>query len=302
MPKKPHPKGLDIARHFHDEWVLPFLKTQFPQLVDRVASVLVGNSQSLGNDDEFSVDHGWGPTLTLLLPGSDMRRFGRRLRRTVNESAPQVWNGAKFEGDLGDQFVVRSLDVWFRQEIGVIHPPKTKAGWSRTRETHLYMLRHSTIFHDPLGEFTIRRDGFQFYPHNVWLDHVRRQLLMVWHHGQYNFTNRMVHRQDFMTTSICLNQFVLATMRLCMLLNGDYAPYWKWLPTEFRKQPNTTRLNGMLDDLLGSGNTTEQTVLVDKISRDIFHRLDEKSLVTETSIKDPNSLATIHDTLEAQMS
>lgn len=67
MPDRIHPKGLDIARHFHDEWVLPFLKARFPKVVDRVACVLVGNSQSLGNDDEFSVDHGWGPTLTLLL-------------------------------------------------------------------------------------------------------------------------------------------------------------------------------------------------------------------------------------------
>ena len=302
MPDRPHPKGLDVAHSFHDEWVLPFLKAQFPKLVNRVATVLVGTSQSLGNDDGLSVDHGWGPTLTFLLPGIDMRRSGRRLRRLANESAPSVWNGAAFVGDPGDQLIVFSIDSWFRQEIGVALPPKTTAGWSRTRQTHLYMLRHSTVFHDPLGEFSKRRDSFHFYPRDVWLGQICTQLLMVWHHGQYNFVNRMVHRQDFITTSICLNQFVLAAMSLCMLLNGDYAPYWKWLPTEFRKQPNTADLAGMLEDLLLSGDTTKQVALIDKISRDIFRRLEEKNLVEDASIDDPNSLAKVHDALEAQIS
>ena len=87
-----------------------------------------------------------------------------------------------------------------------------------------------------------------------------------------------------------------------MLLNGDYAPYWKWLPTEFRKQPNTADLAGMLEDLLLSGDTTKQVALIDKISRDIFRRLEEKNLVEDASIDDPNSLAKVHDALEAQIS
>lgn len=218
----------------------------------------------------------------------------------VNEHAPRVWAGAEFRGDPGDQLSVLSLNAWFRREIGVTHPPKTKVGWSHTRQTHLYMLQHATVFHDPLGEFTARRDGFRFYPHEVWLSQVRAQLLWVWHYGQYNFARRMVHRQDSATTSICLNEFVQATMRLCMLLNGDYAPYWKWLPTEFRKQPNTVHLNVMLDNLLRASETTEQVLLVDGISRDIYHRLDEKGLIANILVDDPNSLSKIHDMLEAQ--
>ena len=300
MTEISHSRGFSIARTFHDEWVKPYLESEFGDLANRVASVLVGNSQSLGNDDDLSKDHGWGPTLKLLLRGSDMPQGGQRLRHALKKDVPRQWDGEEFKDDPEDRVEVVSINVWFRREIGVTHRPKARAGWRRTRQTHLYMLRHSTIVHDPLGDFTERRASFHSYPRDVWLGEVRAQLLMVWHHGQYNFIRRMAQRDDFVTTEICLSQFVQATMKLCMLLNGDFAPYWKWLPTEFRKQPNVASLDGKLERLLRVSDTTERINLVDEVSKDIFRRFADKDLDFDVPIDDTNSLAKIHDVLENQ--
>lgn len=86
-------KGLEVARSFFQEWALPYLEGEYPHLVDRVAALLCGGSQSLGNDDELSRDHGWGPKFSLLLTGDDMRRYGRGLANRINREAPQEWNG-----------------------------------------------------------------------------------------------------------------------------------------------------------------------------------------------------------------
>jgi len=53
-------RGLEISRMFFEEWGLPYIRTQFPQIVDRVAAGLFSGSQSIGADDEvlywFSVN------------------------------------------------------------------------------------------------------------------------------------------------------------------------------------------------------------------------------------------------------
>ena len=62
-------KGMEVARSFFQGWGLPYLRADSPELVERVAAVVCGGSQCLGNDDELSRDHGWGPHLTLILIG-----------------------------------------------------------------------------------------------------------------------------------------------------------------------------------------------------------------------------------------
>ena len=46
--------------------------------------------------------------------------------------------------------------------------------------------------------------------------------------GQYNFS-RMLKRGDKVTAQIYLGRFMVHTLRTLFLLNGQYAPYEKWL-------------------------------------------------------------------------
>ena len=267
-------KGLDIARDFFQEWGLPYLQNQQSHLVGRVAALIFGGSESLRNDDELSRDHNWGPRFELVLTGEDMKRYGRRLARQINQVVPHEWKGFTFRSAKRSSIHVSSINPWFQRTVGCAQPPKKDRGWyGRTREYNLYMLRHATVFHDPLGEFSARRQAFWYYPDYPWLQRVIRETWLIWHFGQYNFRRCLTVRQDPVAISVCIGRFTESVMRLLMLLARDYTPYWKWLAAEFRKLPDVVRIDTWLRDLSKSQDIDTQAHLVDQINDEIHTRL-----------------------------
>ena len=157
-------------------------------------------------------------------------------------------------------------------------------------EPDLYMLRHASIFHDPLGEFTSRRKVFWYYPRGAWLQRLIDETFRVWHYGQYNFLARVTRRNDAIAKTICLGNFTDGVMRLCMLLEEDYTPYWKWLAAEFRKLPNVAKVESALSELSTCQDLDRQASLVESICRDMHKRLVEKRLVSPDPKGHPHPL------------
>ncbi len=60
-------KGLEISREFFFEWGLPWLRREWPDLVDRAAAGRINGSDVIGADDRLSQDHDWGPRFRLWL-------------------------------------------------------------------------------------------------------------------------------------------------------------------------------------------------------------------------------------------
>ena len=265
-------KGLDVARSFFEGWALPYLQTEYPHLVDRVAGVICGKSQCLGHDDELSRDHDWGPQFKLVLTGDDMRRYGRWLSRRINAAAPREWDGHHLL--KGESVEVASLNKWFRKQVNCEKPPLTDWGWySKTRQDNLCMLKRATVFHDPLGEWTARRLAFSTYPDRVWAWLTADEIYSIWHFGQYNFLDRLTHRQDHVAISIALGTFSEAVMRLSMALAHEYSPYWKWVSAEFRRLPNVEILDQWLRQLAVTIDIDDQARLVTAICDELHTRI-----------------------------
>ena len=65
--------GLAISEAYFEEYGMPMLQEQFPELVPCVAAGLFGSeSECFGFDDEISRDHDFDPGFLLLLPGEDV--------------------------------------------------------------------------------------------------------------------------------------------------------------------------------------------------------------------------------------
>ena len=264
-------KGLDISRRFFAEWGLPWLQHEWPHLVDRLAAGRVGGSDIIGADDEWSRDHDWGPRFDLWLTRDDHRRFGRRLRKEINAAAPKEFMGAKFHffGKEKENVNVESIDACFEYNAGRCAPPARARDWFGQRrgkslverESWLYFLRHGEILHDPLGEFTTRRDAFARYPMDVRLKVMQSQCTTLWYVADYKLRLRLVHRVDPYTFHFAVSQTIDAAMRLCFYLNDDYAPHWQWLHHEFGKLPESEALGPILDRFL-AGRTAEQCAAV----------------------------------------
>jgi len=267
-------KGLDIARDFFMHWGLPYLQAEQAHLVDRVAAVICLGSDSLRNDDELSKDHKWGPRFSVLTTGEDMVRHGRRLRKQINEAAPREWKGHVFRWP--DQSIeIESVNHLFGRLVGCTEPPKTPRGWlKRTREESLYMIRHASVFYDPLGEFTRRQKAFWYYPREAWLERIEEERFNVWHFGEYNFLDRLRLRSDPVANTVCLGRFAEGVMRLLMLLAKDYTPYWKWLAAEFRKMTGVDRLDSLLVELAQTQDIDTQADLVSSICKEAYAQLD----------------------------
>lgn len=283
-------RGLEISRRFFYEWGLPYLRAEFTTLVDRIAVGRVGGSDIIGADDEYSRDHDWGPRFDLFLTREDYRSWGQDLERTINSSAPETFLGYRhhFFGDPKPPISVDSIDGCVLYHTGKAYPPQNAREWFLRRgkyksvvehESWLYFLKHAPVFYDPLGEFTLRQQMFAHYPRDVRIRLIADLCLGIWAAGEYKFCNRHIHRKDPVAIQICLGQFVYDVMRLCFLINDDYAPHEVWIHHEFNKLPEAKTLDPELRNLVMSDNLQEQRELVLQICAYLRWRLHQAGLV-----------------------
>jgi hypothetical protein len=287
-------KGVEVARRFFAEWGHPFLQEHFPELVERAAAGLFRGSQVLGADDALSRDHGWGPMFLLLLTEEDYAAHGQAVAQALIEAAPQEWLGYSFYGPPPN-IEVSSVDRYLEHWLGFAHPPAQWRRWlggtsSGAREYELYLIRHGHVFSDPVGEFSARRRALAQYPRLARLQRVSDELFNVWHYGQYNFLDRLLVRQDPLAVQIALGHFIEAILRLCLLMEGDYTPYWKWLAFAFSKCPSAAWLDDPLRQLSQGGDLKKQGELVREVCAVIHKMLDAAGLASEDLNVHPHPL------------
>jgi hypothetical protein len=88
----PAMSGLELARRFYVEAVLPIVEATFPGLVHSAARIGRG-SEVLGFDDRVSRDHDWGPRLEFFLAPADRDRCAGRLVDALAEDLPSNFLG-----------------------------------------------------------------------------------------------------------------------------------------------------------------------------------------------------------------
>ena len=120
---------------------------------------------------------------------------------------------------LGD-YVRAELGVDPLQGFGV-------ADWLATPTQRLLEFTSGEVFSDSVGELTALRDKLSWYPHDVWL------LVMA---GQWrrvaqleHFVGRTGSRADDLGSRVIAASLVRDLMRLALLQDRRYPPYWKWL-------------------------------------------------------------------------
>lgn len=282
-------KGLDVARAFFFEWGLPELERQFPELVARVASGKILGSDVLGADDAISRDHNWGPQFWLFLTDVDYTQCGPELSERMNATAPNPWQGYRLAGAGDKAVIVTSIPIFIKGLTGLDKPPQTPRDWipvstqtplALPGESNLYFLRHGAIFQDPMGELSTWREALHKYPSDIWLRRLAEETFRTWHHGEYNFVQRMTHRRDPLAIQVCMGEFTTGVMRLWLLLAEDFAPYWKWLAHEFHKLPDAIQVEPFLMRLANTYKVEEQAELVKDICRITHERLRTSGLVT----------------------
>jgi len=267
-------KGLTLSRKFFEDAVGPILRERFPEL-EYAAGLIGSGSEVLGFDDEMSADHHWGPRAMLFLREQDLEPYRKVINDTLRAHLPSEFLGypTNFsEPDANDNNVQRldpitSGPINHRVEIFAIRGYLVSylnfdidkqieaADWLTFPEQKLRSITCAGIFEDSIGlKFIL--DSFAYYPHDVWL----YLLAAGWNRiGQEeHLMGRAGIAGDEIGSALIASRLVRDIMRLCFLMERQYAPYPKWFGTAFRQLECAERLTPRLEAVLRSTTWQER--------------------------------------------
>lgn len=218
--------GLELSRHLYYGFVRPILDARFAGL--RHSAALLGRgSEVLGFDDEMSTDHDWRSRVLLFLSEDDQARYGDDVDDILRRQLPPSVGGRPVECE------VHTVRGYFLEELAVDIDGEIEApDWLTFPEYGLRMFTAGEVYHDEVG-LQAARDRLAYYPRDVWL-----YLLMTgwWRvHPEINLVGRSGAVGDELGSALIGSRLVSDLMRLCFLMERQYAPYSKCFGTAFAR-------------------------------------------------------------------
>ena len=251
--------SLELSRMLYEQEIVPLMEKRFPG-VGYAAATYGMCSETLGLDDAVSMDHQWGPRVTVFLSEQDHARFSKDITAAFRESFPARFQGfdtmwAKPGVDIHDTRETILYNVWTSTVGGALRfcggagaLPLQAVDWLRISEQHLCEFTAGVVYRDNSGEFTRARESLRYYP-----DDVQRFLLTCdWNAvgGDWFPIGRIASKGDTLGLRVQTANIVRHMMRLAFMISRRYMPYKKWFGTLFKTLPVAAALEPVLLDLL----------------------------------------------------
>lgn len=246
-------QGLELSRLYYEEHGAPMINELFGEFENRIAVGLAGTgSDCLGFDDEISRDHDFGAGFCLWLTDEDNERFGFSLSRAYAR-LPKIFMG--FEkgraNSLGtSRYGVKAIGDFYLPLTGRRGAPETDFEWLNIPEYYLAAAVSGSVFRDDLGEFSsIRRQIQNGMPNDVRLKKLAARAALMAQSGQYNMPRCFSHGEEG-AAALAAAEFAKNTASLVFLLNGKYAPFYKWTLRAMRELELFSELADKLTELI----------------------------------------------------
>lgn len=257
--------GIKLSRFFYHEVVKPIMERNFPDL--KYSAALIGwGSEVLGYDTPISRDHHWGPRMMLFLGEKDLPRFGDEINQTLADNLPYEFmgystnysepepNGVRHlikitKGPVDHMIRIATIGEFFKVRLGVDPSKKiTVTDWLTFPQQRLLVLTGGAVYHDGLGTLEKIRTKFKYYPRDVWLYMLAAQWTKI--SQEEAFVGRAGDVGDELGSQVIAARLVREIMKLCFLMEQQYAPYSKWFGTAFGKLKIAERLAPILREIL----------------------------------------------------
>lgn len=274
-------KGLELSRGYFEEFGLPMLKKEFPDILPFLAAGFVGSgSEHYGYDDETSADHDFEPGFCIFLPDKNVinERQEFLLERAYSK-LPKEYCGVKrlrMSPVGGNRHGVKRTADYFLSAVGESDGNLSVDAWLHIPDYALAEAVNGEIYFDNYGEFTRIRERIQHMPGDVLLKRLAGNILIMAQAGQYNFQRCLKHNEPEAAQLAC-NEFINAAMKTAFLLNGKYMPYYKWSFRALREIESS--LADRLSSLLMSGKSAgEKYEIIEEISSFFISELQKKEI------------------------
>ena len=217
------------------------------------AGLIGAGSEVLGFDTEMSSDHDWGPRLKLFLDEDNFAENAKSIETLLKSNLPHQFRHYPvhwtIDGPSGNTCVeLLTIRSFFLDYLGFDIRDDIKPGdWLTFPEQKLRTVIGGAIYRDDLG-LQASRERFQYYPHDVWLYLLAAQWQRL---GQEeHLMGRAGMVGDEIGSALLAARLVRDVMRLCFLMEKQYAPYAKWFGTAFAQLPNVEALKPLLQRVL----------------------------------------------------
>ena len=258
--------GLQLSEFFYREAVQPLLATAYPDLRHSAAHIGWG-SDVLGFDTPMSMDHGWGPKVTLFLTPRDHAQSHQKLDDFLAHNLPlsilgfpthfgePYSDGGKMEEKathpIHHMVTLTTVEDFFQDYLG-FNPSAaiTPADWLSVPQQKLRTLRSGRVFHDGLHELAALRQSLHWYPQDLWLYLMACQWQRI--DQDEPFIGRTGSVDDELGSRLLGSRLIREMMRLAFLIEQEYAPYTKWFGTAFQQLSLASQLNPHFTRILES--------------------------------------------------
>lgn len=224
-------QGLELSRRYYEEFGLPMIKEQFAEYENRIAVGLAGmGSDCFGFDDEISRDHDFGAGFCLWLTDEDNELFGFELARAYSRLPKEFLGFEKGKSNYyaNSRYGVKTISDFYLPLTGKKGAPETVWEWLNIPEHSLAAAVNGSIFRDDLGEFTKIREMILYgMPEDIRLKKLSARAAIMAQSGQYNYPRCVAHGEKG-AAALAVSEFVKNTVSLVYLINGKYAPFYKW--------------------------------------------------------------------------
>jgi hypothetical protein len=229
----------------------------------------------LGFDTAQSTDHGWGPRVFVFLPDTTEPARLHELVDVVDAALPDTFRGyaTRFPPRDGmpscHQVWIRTVREFVDSTLGFDPRRGMEArDWLRTPTQLLRELTAGAVFEDGFGDLTRARKAVAFYPDDVW----RYALACQWRRiaQEEAFVGRCAQVDDELGSAIVAARLVRDVVRLCFLIEREYAPYSKWLGTAFAGLTCATTMRAPMQEVLaatdGQARADRMCVVLERVA------------------------------------
>jgi len=297
ISKIPFIPGLELSQRFHDEVVGPLISGHYPNL-PYSAGRLGAGSDVLGFDTPQSRDHDWGPRLTIFLEERDLTSFGEPLKDLFRRELPVEFLGYPTnyqphdDGALG-MFPIVKPPV--RHHISITTVPEffvdyldydpsgslTLDHWLSFPEQRLRTIRSGLVFHDNSGKLSAIRDSLYYYTHELWL----YLMAVAWRRidQEEPFIGRAGDVDDELGSRVIAARQVNNVIRLCFLMESQFAPYSKWLGTAFSNLECASSLMPLFEQVWEADSWEQRQSALSSIYMELARRHNDLDLTLHLS-------------------
>ncbi|MFQ9515828.1 MAG: tetratricopeptide repeat protein [Eubacterium sp.] len=292
--------GMQLAAKFYEEYGAPMIHEKFPEYEDQIAVGFVGEgSERFGFDDEYSMDHDFGPGFCMWVTKTVYAEIGEQLQKEYDKLPLTYMGVTRVTTEMAQGRVgVQSIGDFYEKYTGYRQSPDTVGKWIELEDYRLATVTNGAVFRDDLGIFTDIRNHFMNQPERARLVKLAREISAMAQTGQCNY-GRSMARGDYVTAQICISEFMQHTMKCVYILNKKYAPYYKWMLQGIKKLDRLSQVGNLLEQLAelpdqrnswrdySYDNTQmnkndQKALMIEKIAGLIIHALYDQQMISDT--------------------